>query len=177
MSTFSPEQLQQIRELLQSGALAQHGIGPDGRTPVKPRQLSDLRLLPTAKDARPLFLPSVEAPREWDTTKTFPYPKLLWGMDGTEITVYGSGEEAQKLAEGYSAACPMQRAESTQDRFERELAALSPEDQQLVLEAIKSDRLRKVQEMAHDLTSAQLEASTGQPVKRGPGRPKKIVNE
>src|SRR5882757_4365765 len=69
---------------------------PTGRSPIKPRQLHDLRLLPTATDPRPMFIPSTETPRDWVVGPGTPFPKLLWHRTtGEERTVHTATEQAR----------------------------------------------------------------------------------
>lgn len=175
-SQFTPDQLAQIQELMRSGALT----SGDGRSPNRPRQLTDLRLLPTATDPRPLFLPSAESPRDQDVTKTFPYPRLLWSPEGEEITVYRASEHHERVNEGYSEVAPVRETVPTAVSVRDELAQLTPEERELVLEAQRQQRLRKLQDKIANLSDMDLETAlltVAQQVKRGPGRPKKAVNE
>ena len=57
-----------------------------GRSPIRARQLHDLRLLPTANDPRPTFFWSAEGSRDTVITHTeFGNGKLMWSEDGVEI--------------------------------------------------------------------------------------------
>lgn len=96
LNQIPPEMLSQIMALLQGEAL--------NRSPFRPRQLNDLRLLPTAKDPRPTFFPSAEAPRDGSADVRFhtEFPKLMFHKDtGKEIRVEDAQEQAKKATEGF----------------------------------------------------------------------------
>lgn len=97
LQSFTPEQIADLQQMLTSNDMA----AKQRTVAFRPRQLHNLTLQPTATDARPLFIPSAESPRNEDVSKTYPYPKLLMSRDGEEITVRSAQEDRQKQAEGY----------------------------------------------------------------------------
>lgn len=117
----------------------------DGRSPIRDRQLNDLRLPPRADDPRPLFIDNTYAlPRDVPVTH-LPYPKLLWHKDtGKEITVK-SLEEHQAKGPEWVTTAPGSTPQSEADRIKALFDALSPEDQQMVLEQDRKARLDKIQ--------------------------------
>lgn len=160
LQNLTPEQLH--------GILAQG----HGRSPIKPRQLHDLRLLPTATDPRPLFIPSAEGSRDVPE-RHLPYPRLLWHVEtGQEITVH-SLEEHQAKGEMWISTPPASQALDPVARAKEMFDALSPEDQALVLEQQRQARIASVTAAMGGLTATQAAEALGQPVKRGPGRPRK----
>ncbi len=149
----------------------------NGRSPFRPRQLNNLLLMPRADDPRPTFFATVQVPREWDTTAQHEYPKLMWSPQGVEVKIEpGSEAKAQEQAyeaKGYLHFAPAD--ESLLDAVEREMAQLSPEDRQMVLEMQKKARMSRLEERLSHLTDEELSLVAGEPMKRGVGRPKKTA--
>ena len=117
LSRMTPDDIASLR--------AQLGLtDTSGRSPLKPRQLHDLRLLPTKDDPRPTFFWSAEAPRNVaDLTKTSPYPKLLWEpVTGTEVTAQ-SPEEHETLYAGYLPLAPATAVLDPQAELEAQFAS------------------------------------------------------
>jgi len=140
-----------------------------GRSPLRPRQLTDLRLLPRADDPRPTFFATAEAPRDWDTTAQHEYPKLMWSPQGTEVTIPPGKDadthERDLEAQGYLHQPPADQ--SPLDAVAREMAQLSEDDRKLVLEMQRNARLARLEEHMKGLTDQEL-ASVMQPaVKKG----------
>lgn len=125
----------------------------NGRSPIKPRQLHDLRLLPTATDPRPTFFWSAEGARDVVETHS-PYPKLLWHKDtGVEITVQTEAEHRLKAAD-YVTVAPNSTPQSEADRIKALFDSLSPEDQKIVLDADRKARLEKIQSGLSNLSDS-----------------------
>lgn len=175
ISTLTAEQIASLKQQL--------GITTDasGRSPMKPRQLHDLRLLPTKDDPRPTFFWSAESPRDGtDLSKTTPYPKLLWhGGTGEEITVTSAAAERSYTSQGYVSTAPENAvAPDPMDAIRAALAQLSPEDRALMVEAQDQDRKAVLRAQLAALAPEELQAVLGgleAPTKRGPGRPKREV--
>ena len=155
--------------------------GPDGRSLLKPRQLNDLRLLPTADDPRPTFFWSADSPRDaGDLTKTTPYPRLLWHRDtGEEITVPTAEAHAQ-MGEEWLVLPPAQTAPDPMETMRAELDALTPEDRAVLIEGQRKARMAALQAKMAELPDDALEtllgdAMTQATAKRGPGRPRKTA--
>jgi hypothetical protein len=168
--SLTPELVAQIKALVESGAVQ---LTDPRITPMGP--LKNLNHDPAQKYV-PTYFWSVGArdvPAEWDTTATFPFPRLLWDVNGVEICVHDQKEMDAKVAAGYLLVSPMQKVETDDERFEREFALLAPEDQQLLLSEIKRVQTEKLRDMASSMSPAKLQSLT----KRGPGRPRKAVNE
>ncbi len=153
---LSPEDLASLKQQL--------GIGPNsGRVtdvdPPRPRQLHDLRLLPTATDARPLFIPSAEAPRDGrDLTKTTPYPKLMFHKDtGEEITVISSADERQH-SDLYDLMPKAGVVLEPMDALKLELDSFSDEDQKLIINAQQQTRIAAMQAKLAGLSEEKLAA-------------------
>jgi len=148
-----------------------------GRSPFRPRQLTDLRLLPRADDPRPTFYQTTEAPRDWDTTAQHEFPKLMWSPQGTEVTIQAGkdakAEEAALEARGYVHTPPADQTPF--DAVAREMAQLSDEDRQMVLEMQRKARMSRLEERLANLSDDELRQISGEPEKRGVGRPKKTA--
>lgn len=176
LSGFTAEQLAALKAQLNS-------TDGSGRSPIKPRQLHDLRLLPTADDPRPTFFWSVDPPRDGrDLTRGTPYPRLLWHVDsGEEITVLDLEAHQAKQAEGcWTETAPSAGPVDPMADMQAALDALTPEDRALVVAAQQQTRLQEITAKLSKLSPSTLELlltaakdeATG---KRGPGRPKKIA--
>ena len=150
-----------------------------GRSPIRPRQLHDLRLMPTATDPRPMFVWSAESPRDrGDLTRTTEFPKLMWHKStGEEITVYTL---EQQIEQGsiYTTQPPANPVTlDPMEQLQDALAGLSESDRALVLEEQRKQRISALQNKLAALSEDQLEALLNQsePAKRRPGRPRKEV--
>ncbi len=129
-----------------------------GRSPFRPRQLTDLRLAPRADDPRPTFFATSEVPRDWDTTTQHEFPKLMWSAQGQEVTIpAGKDAKAQELAlekKGYVHYPPADQ--SPFDAIEREMAQLSDEDRQMVLDMQRQARMNRLQAKVAGLSDDEL---------------------
>ncbi len=127
------------------------------RSPVRERQLRDLRLAPTADDPRPTFFMSTESPRDWDTTKPGPYAQLMWNKEtGDEICVHSEAERAAH-ADAYTTIAPQNRIMTPAQQVADLLASLSPEDRAAVVKANQAKRLEAASAAMAGLTDEQLE--------------------
>lgn len=147
----------------------------DGRSPNRPRQLHDLRLLPTATDPRPTFFWSAETPRDYIPTHGTEYPKLLWHQTtGVEVTVKSEEDRAAYGAEWASippTAQPIDPLSGIQDVF----AGLSEDEQALLMEAQKTDRMNRLRAKLADLSEADLERLVAQNETAGKRRKKAVA--
>lgn len=153
-----PELLAQFQEAINSGQLT---IGnPSGRSPMKPRQLHNLTLLPTAEDPRPTFFWSALPPRDGvDLTRTTEFPKLMWhGQTGTEIAVTSRDDQQAHLSMGYILHAPAGLVVDPMDAIRAAWDALSAEDQVLLVEAQKQDRINALRAKLSQLEPDKLEA-------------------
>ena len=150
LSMFTPQQLEALKvALLQSNG---------SRSPIRDRQLRDLRLAPTADDPRPTFFLSAESPRDWDTTKPGPYAQLMWNKEtGDEITVHSEAERAAH-ADAYTTTPPQNRVLTQAQQVADLLASLSPEDRAAVIKAQQMRRLEAASTAMAGLTDDQLDA-------------------
>ena len=130
-----------------------------GRSPIKPRQLTDLRLLPTKDDPRPTFFWSVETPRDWVVGPGTKYPALRWhGETGEEITVHDEDEDRDKGAQGYYLNTPLSAVphDPVLD-LSRALAGLPQAEQQAILAAQQQQRTDTLTAQLAALPQADLE--------------------
>lgn len=129
-----------------------------GRSPMRPRQLHNLTLAPTAKDPRPLWVPSTEQPRDYNPGPAKYYPALMWHQEtGEERTVY-TREEQDGMGDSWGTAAPTAQPIDPLGDMQAALDALSPEDRKVVMEAQKRTRIADLQERLAGLSEAQLEA-------------------
>lgn len=163
LSAFTPAQIAELKAALVSDT--------SGRSPLRERQLHDLRLVPTAEDPRPTFFWTAASPRNAaDLTRTTLYPRLMWhSVTGAEITVTGASAEQSYTAQGYSVSAPANAvAPDPKDVLRQQLESLSPEDRKLIVQAAQKDRLAKIQEAMADLSEAELSdlAASLEPAKK-----------
>ena len=127
-----------------------------GRSPVRPRQLHDLRLLPTKDDPRPTFFMSADPPRNaGDLTRTTPFPALLWHPEtGVELTVTDAKTYTVYLSEGYLTHPLYAIEHDPMDLLAAQLDALSEQDREALIESQRQDRIsdmrRKLAAMPED---------------------------
>ena len=136
------------------------GTDDTGRSPIRDRQLHDLRLLPTASDPRPTFFWSAEAPRNaGDLTRTTLYPRLMWDKDGKEVTAPDLKAQESYTAQGY-VLLPPANAEAPDPMDELRIAfeALSPEDRATLVAAQKQSKLAAIQAQMAALSDADIDA-------------------
>jgi hypothetical protein len=146
---------------------------PNGRSPMKRRQLDNLLLTPTADDPRPTFYFEM-TPRNNPPITHSEFPKLMWKTkDGTEITVDDKAEQLAKEQQGYGLLPPDSGPTDPIERLEQMFAELSPADQQFILNAERESRLNKVREQMATLPAESAKAIMESAAKRGPGRPRK----
>lgn len=140
----------------------------DGRSPIKPRQLHDLRLMPTATDPRPAFFWSAEGNRDLAVTHSL-YPKLLWhGTTNVEITVHSAEEETAKLREGYVLLPISAVVVDPVQNIADQLAGLPEEEKALILQAQATIRRNALIDKLAQLSDDDIEklaASTTKPKK------------
>jgi hypothetical protein len=145
-----------------------------GRTGNRPRQLHDLRLQPTATDARPMFIWSAESPRDRDVSKQNDYPRLMWHTDtAKEICVHSVEERDEKLSQGYQLVAPTTTQMTPTEILAEDLASLTDEEREIVLAEQQKARVKSVQERLAGLSEAQLEKLLSQATK--PRRMKKTA--
>lgn len=173
LTSLTPEQLRTLKTQLDDLTDA------SGRSPFRPRQLSNLNLQPTATDPRPLFVWSAESPRNVDVSAQHEYPKLMWHREtGAEITVRSSADERQ-MSDLYQTEYPAAVVVDPMQDLKDQLDGLSESERALILSEQKKDRMASLQARLAALPEATLEALLSGaevvPVKRGPGRPKKAV--
>ena len=155
-------------------------MSTDGRSPIRPRQLHDLRLAPTATDPRPMFVWSAEGGRDEAVTYS-EFPKLLLhGETHTEITVTSRDEQQAMLAMGYVLVQPDAGVPNPEQDIADALLGLSDEDRRLILEAQSKQRQAAITARLAELSPEALErvlaaASSDQPVARKRGRPAKVA--
>jgi hypothetical protein len=163
---MTPDQIAQFKQLLGS-------TDASGRSPIKPRQLHDLRLMPTATDPRPTFFWSAEAPRDVDTSRTTPYPRLLWHKDtGAEITVQDEDEEIER-GTAYVRTPPTSMPIDPADELKALWESLSPADQQLVLDSQAAAKRKLIEEKMAALPADRLAALLDAEAARAGGQKKK----
>lgn len=150
----SPDDLAALKALLD-------GLGNNfGRSPIRPRQLTDLRLMPTKDDPRPTFFFSAEAPRnDPEAYKVHPYPRLMWhGESGTEITVYSEKEQKDKEAARYVLTPPASRVLTDKEKLQAELAALPAEVRDEIVKLHEDARKKRLQESLGDFSPEEVAA-------------------
>lgn len=149
VTSLTPDQIEALKAALGDN---------QGRSPIRPHQRHDLRLLPTKEDPCPTYFWSAEAPRNaGDLTRTTPYPRLLWhGKTGIEVTAADPKAHAAFKAEGY-VDLPPANAEKPEpiDIVREQLDSLSPEDRKLVLHNAHAAQLDNLKNALLGLTEAE----------------------
>lgn len=157
LNSLTPEQLSDLKRKLDGLT------DTSGRSPIRPRQLHNLTLLPTATDPRPLFVPSAEQPRDYVAGPPKYYPKLMWHRDTEdEITVHSYEEEQQKLAEYKLEAPAAPIVLNNADQIRAALDTLTDEERNLVIKAQKDERIAKLKDRLAGLSEIDLERLLGE---------------
>lgn len=153
LDNLTPEQIEQLKGILGS-------TGGMNRSPGwKP--LKDMRA-PTTQKGR-LNRPHFEWSADDDgQTVIKPYPRLYWDANGIEKRI----ENAETPIPADWSAYPPSKAAIVDPmvRMQQEFDALSPEDQQFVLEAQKKARLAKLNEMMAGMTEANISNLVAKPI-------------
>ncbi len=151
LAQLTPDELASLKQQLDSIT------DVSGRQAPRQRQLHDLRLMPTATDARPLFIPSAEAPRDGrDLSKTTEFPKLMFHRDtGEELTVYSSAEQRQN-SDIYDLMPKAGVVLEPMEAMRLELDSFSEEDRKLILDAQKQSRMATMQAKLAGLSEEAL---------------------
>lgn len=154
LSQLSPSDIASLKAMLA-------GTDDSGRSPIRDRQLHDLRLLPTKDDPRPTFFWSAEQPRNaGDLTKTSMYPRLMWhSTTGQEITVKDVEAQETHTAKGFILTPPANaEAPDPMEAIRLAFESLSPEDRATLVAAQQKSRLDTLQAQMAELSEADLEA-------------------
>lgn len=148
LTTLTPDDITKLKALL--GVKETEG----GRSPVW-RPLADMRAPTTTKGRlnRPHFEWSAE---DDGHTVILPFPRLYWDARGIEQRVETA--EAEALIPSAWKPYPPAKAAIVDPlvKAQAEFDALSPEDQQFVLQAQKQARLNRLNEMMSGLSDVQL---------------------
>lgn len=145
-----------------------------GRSPMRPRQLHNLNLKPTATDPRPTFFWSAEESRDVDTRRTTPFPALLWHPEtGVEITVTDKKTHTAYIDQGYLAHPLFEVKHDPMDLLAAQIDALSQEDRAALIESQRMDRISSMRAQLAALPEdklrtllAQSESKAGKGVKK-----------
>ncbi len=153
LDNLTPDQIEQLKGILGS-------TGGVNRSPAfKP--LKDMRM-PTTQKGR-LNRPHFEWSADDDgNTWIKPYPRLYWDAAGVERRV----ESAETPIPSDWTSYPPSKAAIVDPmvRMQQEFDALSPEDQQFVLDAQKKARLNRLNEMMAGASEANLAALMPKPL-------------
>lgn len=163
LNSFNPDQLAQLKAVLDTMT------DVSGRSPMRPRQLHDLRLMPTANDPRPTFFWSAVSPRNAvDLGRTTAYPRLMWeASTGKEVTVGSATAKPEENAaivaaheaRGYVLTPPGNaEAPDPADAMRDLLEGLSEKDRELVLHGARQARLAQIQTGLLELSDEDREA-------------------
>jgi hypothetical protein len=154
LTQFTPEQIAALKAQLS-------GVDGTGRSPFRPRQLNDLRILPSATDPRPTFFWSATTPPDFVPGPYKEYPKLLWHQTtGQEVTAHNAEDEQRYGSEYASVPFASVPADPITD-MATALAGLTPEEQAIILKEQKKDRLSQLQAKLSGLSEAELERVLG----------------
>jgi hypothetical protein len=138
----------------------------DGST----RQLTDLRVRPSVAvingvnvaDDRPHFDLGELPVQHPDYGKVPPFRALRWHpVTGAEVCATSLEQLQRYDAEGYSAYPPLRAPKSSVEDVADELAGLTDEERQIVLEAHRKARLDSIQAKLSKLSDAELASVTG----------------
>lgn len=143
LTKLTPDDIAQLKALL--------GVkeDADGRSPIW-RPLTDMRPPKTARGRlnRPHFEQSAEEPPEGTTIPAF--PRLFWDGAGIERKIHE--DQLHLVGTDWTSAPPLASAVvDPMIRIQAEFDALSPEDQQFVLNAQKQARLSRLHSLLADL--------------------------
>lgn len=164
LTNLTPDQIASLKAQLAS-------TDATGRSPMRPRQLNDLRLLPTATDPRPTFFWSAETPRDYVPHPYQEFPKLMWHLEtGEEITVQNAVDE-RAHADAYGTMPPEHPvAQTPMDAMRDALDGLTEEERALIIEGQKKERMAAIQAKLAALPADTLEALLAQSADQATGK-------
>ncbi len=148
---FTPEQIAEIQQLINQGL-----ISPNGRSPIRDRQLTNLTLVPTATDPRPLFIPSAEVPRDTKPQVYTKWPSLRWKPNGEEVRVKDALALAA-LGDGYLDYPPHLQPLDPMAGMTEALAALTEKERDVIVSTQRDLRMKKLQEQLSQMSESDLE--------------------
>lgn len=157
LSQMSPTDIAALKALLA-------GTDDTGRSPIRDRQLHDLRVLPRADDPRPTFFWSAESPRNAaDLSKTTLYPRLMWHKDsGKEITVGDLKAQETHTAKGFILTPPANAEQpDPMEELQAAWASLSDEDRATIVAAQKQAQKDLIAAQFASLSDADRDALIG----------------
>lgn len=151
------------------------------RTPVR-RQLDDLRIQANPKDniGRPSFFYESVPEEKYEHQD---YPALRFRLENGKVVercITSLGEDVEALTAGWLKVPPLSAPKSRDEQLQDELAALSDEDREWVLAAMRDQRRSALMQKLAGLTEAEIATVTGgepAPKRRGPGRPPKVTSD
>lgn len=167
----------QVEALTAQLTATQSGLNTpsSGRTPVLGPLKNLLYPPPSATVAKPNFfydgmnLPNVPG-------KPFPTLRFRLTDTGVEERCCRTAADVIALGDGWSEIPPSVELPSPLESVQEAMEALTPEERTVVMEEQRKTRLSAIQRMLADLPPEELAAlQAGAPVKRGPGRPKKLA--
>jgi len=129
-----------------------------GRSPIRDRQLHDLRLLPSATDPRPLFLPSAEAPRDAAPYVRGQFPTLRWHKaTGVEVCARNAKDLALYSTDEYTAIpVHLEAADPLRDA-QAALDTLPVAEREVIINNAKDLKLKRIQDQLAALAGNDLE--------------------
>ena len=129
-----------------------------GRSAMRPRQLHDLRLPPSADDPRPTFFWSAVAPRNaGNLSRTSPFPALRWNAEGREVTAADAKALAPYTAQGFTLTYPPFAVElDPMDVLAAQIDALSEGDRAALIESQRQDRITGMRKKLGELSEEKL---------------------
>jgi len=149
---FSPEQMAEIQRMINEGMISQ-----TGRSPLRDRQLHDLRLVPTATDPRPLFIPSAELPRDAKPYVYTKFPSIRWHREtGAEVSVKDAKAAAALGPEYVDYPVHLQPLDPMAGMADA-LAALTDKERDAITANQRDLRMAKLQEQLSQMSESDLE--------------------
>ena len=152
MDALTPEQMQQIQRMINEGL-----ISPSGRSPIRDRQLHDLRLVPTATDPRPLFVPSAEAPRDAKPYVYTKWPSLRWHKETGEERLVSNARESDALGADWGEEPHHMKPADPLAGVQEALAVLTESERDAIMNNQQDLRTKRLVDQVSTLSHADLE--------------------
>ncbi len=154
IKSLTPEDIETLR-----GLIGNANINEQMRTGRR-KILTDLRAPSTA--AGRLYRPHFEWSADDPGGQVIPpFPRLYWDENGVEGRFESQADMDARMQENWTLLPPNQVPLTKQQMIDRELASLSPEDRDFLLDAQKKARIGRLQDLMSGMSAADVNAAIG----------------
>ncbi len=158
-NSLTPEDIANLRNVLGTTSMQEQlRLG-------RRKELTDLRTPQTS--AGKLYRPHFEFSAEDPGGQVIPpFPRCAWDENGIEVLMQ-SQEEMDNRPKGWSLTPPNVAPLTKQQQIEREVAMLSAEDRQFLIDAQKTERLNRVKSLMSGMSAEDVQDALAMSAPKG----------